>query len=94
MERRHLVRISLDTGDLQNGTDSAAGNHAGTLGSGLHQHLTGTKFADDFVRNGGSLEGNFNHVLLRIFNALADSVRDFAGFSDTKTNGTISVTHD
>ena len=44
--------------------------------------------------NGGSLEGNGNHILLGILDALADSLRDLGGLTQTDANVSVSIAHD
>ena len=74
--------------------NSAAGDHAGTGGSGLHQHAAGAELADRLVRNGGTIKGNGDHVLLGSLEALADRLGDFSGLAKAVTDLALAVAND
>ena len=75
--RRHLGTDVLDAGCLNDCTDSAAGDNAGTGCCGLEQDAACAESADDLVRNGRALEGDGNDVLLCILKTFADSFGNF-----------------
>ena len=83
----------LDASAFQNSTDRAAGDNAGTGGSGTHQNAACAVLADDLVRNGGALKGNGADVLLCILKALADSVGNFVRLTHAKAYDTVAVTN-
>ena len=58
-----------DAHSLHDGTDSAAGDHAGTFGGGLQQNGAGAEDADDIVGDGVASQGDLDHVLLGIGDA-------------------------
>lgn len=83
----------LDPRQLHHGTDSAAGNNAGTFGGGLQQDLAGAENARDLVRNGVSLQGNGDHILLSVFNSLADRVGNLRRLPETVADSAVAVAH-
>ena len=92
LERRHLVRISR-----MPATSSTArtGPPAITpVPSGAYSHLAGAEFADHLVGDGGPLQGDLDHVLLGVLNALADGVGDLGGLTKAKTYQAVAVAHD
>ena len=60
-------------------------------GGGHHQHLAGAEFADHLVGDGGPLQGDLDHVLLGVLNALADGVGDLGGLTKAKTYQAVAV---
>ena len=44
--------------------------------------------------NGSALERYLDHIFLRILNALANCVRDFARFTEAEANRTVAITDD
>ena len=44
------------------------------------------------MRDGGAAQSNLLQVLLSVFNALADRVRNFAGLADAKAYDAVAVT--
>lgn len=84
----------LDAGALEHGTDGAAGQNAGTGGSGTHQDAACTVLADDLVRNGGTLQADLAHVLLGSALTLADSLGNLAGLADAVADVALAVAHD
>ena len=76
LERRHLVRISLDACNFHYRTNRAAGDNTGTAGSRFHQHAACAERTDYFVRNGRAFQGNLDQIFLGVLNAFADRVRN------------------
>ena len=59
-----------DADCFHDSADSAAGDDAGALRSGLQEHGTGAEDANDLMGNGGAGQSDLNHILLGIGNAL------------------------
>ena len=83
----------LDTGSFHDDTHGAAGDHAGTGSGGLHQHAACTGLADDLVGNGAAGQGNGDHVLLGILDALADGLGHLGGLTQAKADLALAVAH-
>ena len=81
----------LDASAFQNSTDRAAGDNAGTGGSGTHQNAACTIHANNLVGDGGALHGNLVHVLLGGAFTLADGLGNFAGLANAVTDVALAV---
>ena len=82
----------LDAGCLNNCTNCAAGDNAGTGCCGLEQNTTCTELTDDLVRNGGTLQGNGHDVLLCILETLADRFGNFVCLAEAIADAALAVT--
>ena len=47
--------------------------------------------SDDFVGEGGALQGNTDEILLSVFDALVDCIVDFNGLAQTNAHVTVAV---
>src|SRR5699024_5474381 len=91
----HRLRTDvLDAGCLDDSTDRAAGDHAGTRGSGLEQDSACAVLAHDLVGDGGALGGDLVHILLGSGLTLADGLGHFARLADAVADGALAVAHD
>ncbi len=79
LERRHFVRISLMPATSITARTGPPAITPVPSGSRFHQHTACAECADNFVRNGGSLQGNLDQVFLGVLNTLADRVRNLGG---------------
>ncbi len=84
----------LDADRLHHRTNRAAGDNAGTGCGRLHQDAACAVLADDLMRNGSAAQRNLDQVLLGVLDALADSVRNFAGLTDAEADGAVAVADD
>src|SRR5690606_13531316 len=71
----------------------ATGDHAGTLGSRLHEHACGAVAGLDRVPQGGAVELDVAHVLAGVLHRLLDRDRDLAGLAVTEADLAGAVTH-
>ena len=87
LERRLLARMSLMP---------AASITARTAPPAmmLDQHAAGAESAENFVRDRGARQRDGVHVLLRIFNSLADRFADFAGLAHAEADLALAVADD
>ena len=86
--------IILHAGSFHDDTHRTTGDHAGTGGGGLHQHAACTLLADDLVRNGAAGQGDGDHVLLGVLDALADRLGHFSGLAKAETDLALAVADD
>ena len=61
------------------------------FGFQMQQNTAGAVSTEHLVRNRGTVQRNLNHVFLCVFDSLADGIRNFAGFSDTKADIAVAV---
>ena len=81
----------LDAHGLHDGTDCTAGDNTGTFGSGLQHNSASAEDADDIVGDGVAQQGNLDHVLLSISDALQNSLRNFGSLAQAVTDSTLTV---
>ncbi len=81
------------TGTFQDSTHGAACNHSGTFGSGEDQNSGSTKFCSLLMRYSTFQNGDLYQVLLGCFYAFGNGGSYFAGFAETATNDTLTITH-
>jgi hypothetical protein len=79
---------------FQNRADGLAGDQAGAGGGGAQDDPGSTVAAQNFVGDGGVLEGDADHVLFGHFAALADGFGDLDGFAEADTDVTVLVARD
>jgi len=85
----------LVTGNFQHGTDTAAGDEAGTGSSRAEHHDAAVGVADDFVRDGVATEIDADEGAVGAVSSLADRIRNFLGLTVTHTDAALAVTcHD
>ena len=86
-----LESAEVMTCHLDDCTNRAACDNAGTLGSRTHQNCACTELTSNLVGNCGSLEGDLVKILLSVLETLADSVRNFVGFAHAEAYNAVAV---
>ena len=89
-----LAEHVVDAGLLEDDAGGAAGDHAGTGRSRLHQHATATGLAGDRVGDRRAGERHVEQVALGLFGALLDRQRHLLGLAVAEADATVAVTDD
>ena len=84
----------MDACSLEDCTDGAAGDNAGTGGCRTKQNFAGRVAALNNVSDGTADHGDAEEVLLRFLNTLGNSLGNFLGLSVADTDGAFTVTDD
>ena len=90
------MALGHDVGDahhFEDGAHRAAGDDAGTLGSGSHHDACGTMVPHHFVMNGAVLEGHLHHVVAGFFHGLLHGSGHFLGLALAHADTTVAVAH-
>src|SRR5439155_743098 len=100
---RHVDRVRraealredvADPGELQDGTDPAAGDDAGSLARGAQEHTGRVGASQDLVRDRRSVLRNGEEVLLRVVDRLRDRERDLTSLAVADADTVDLVTDD
>src|SRR5699024_3106693 len=83
----------VNSGAFQHGTHRAAGDNTGTGSGRLQEDNACCLLALDRVRNGALNARNLESVLLRLFNTLGNSGRNFLRLAVANTNGAIPIAY-
>jgi hypothetical protein len=89
-----LAQNVMDTGALKHGADRSTGDNTGTCGCGTQKYNTGCSLTLYGVRDGHSDAGNAEEVLLRFFDTLGDSGRNFASLAVANADHSVTVSDD
>src|SRR5690606_12097479 len=76
---------------FEHGAHGAAGDHAGTFGRRLHEHLRGAVVCLHGVPEGAAAELDVAHALAGGFHRLLDRGRHFAGLAVAKADPALAV---
>ena len=91
---QRLCADVLDTRQLDDSADGAAGDHAGTGGCGLEYDHGSAEFTHVFMGDGRALARDAVEVLFRIVDPLADRIGNFGGFSEPDADDPVTVADD
>src|SRR5690606_35293898 len=78
---------------FEDGAHRAAGNHAGTFGSGRNQHGGSAMLANHRVIQRAILQGNLEHAATGLFHCLLNRHRHFASLALAHADTAIAVAH-
>src|SRR6478736_16535 len=84
----------VDAGRFEDRADTAAGDEAGTGGSGAKEDLAAVVLAEDLVRDRAALELHGNHTLLGGLGGLLDGVGDLVGLAVAGADVALAVADD
>ena len=88
----HALRTDVgNTSSLHNGTNCTAGDHASTGGSGHHQNSASAVDAGNLVGNGSAGQGDLDHVLLGVGNALQDCLGNLGSLAQAIADLALTV---
>src|SRR5690606_7436712 len=82
----------LHANGFEHGAHRTAGDHAGTLGSRLHEHVGCAMARLDRVPQGTVAQVDVQHALARILHRLLDRHRNFAGLAVAEADTAFAVT--
>src|SRR5690606_35638266 len=83
----------LHANRLEHGAHRAAGDHAGTFGSRLHEHLRGAVVGLDGVPQGAAAELDVAHALAGRFHRLLDRGRHFTRLAVAEADTAFAIAH-
>src|SRR5262249_4576659 len=81
----------LDSRGFHNGPDTTASDHSGSRGGRTQEDSSTSKFANNFMRNGILLNGNFDHRFPCRFRCLPNGLRYFVRLSKTVPDAPLMV---
>ncbi len=81
----------LDTSSLNDCTDSAAGDNAGTFGGGFEENAACAELTNDVMGNGSTLQCDAEHILLCVLEAFADCIRNLSRLAHAEADLAIAV---
>ena len=89
-----LLKNVADADSFDNGTDRTAGNNARSFEGRFQEDAARPEVSEHFMRNGASVKGNREQVLLGLLAALANRLRHFVGLAKADANAALAVTND
>ena len=94
LRTHRLGKDVVNAGRLEDRTDAAAGDDAGTGAGRTEENLAAVVFTENLVRNRGPFELNGDHVLAGVFGTLADRIGHFVGLAVADADRALTIADD